>query len=164
MDLRMQSQGANSKINSCSSFIPKAYEKARILIVCDDDSITKRLEIAFRRAGLDSEVARNMTVGCSLARSGRFQVVFTAPILRDGSWQRLADIAGQYDLGFVVILVASNYGFDQWDEAVKAGAFDVLDPLHELPRTAEAARCALWAAYLNGAGPCPDVVRHPRAA
>ena len=98
-----------------------------------------------------------MTAGCALARSGRFHVVFTIPVLEDGSWRRLADIASQYDLGFVVVLVASNFDFNQCTEALEAGAFDVLDPMHELPKTAEAAKCALWVAYLKGAGPCPEV-------
>jgi DNA-binding NtrC family response regulator len=105
-----------------------------------------------------------MAEGCAFARSGQFQVLYTTPVLPDGSWRRLADIASQYDLGFVVVLVASGYDFNQCAEAVKEGAFDVLDPMHELPKTAEAARCALWAAYLKGAGPCPKVVSRPRAA
>jgi hypothetical protein len=105
-----------------------------------------------------------MTGGCTLARSGQFQAVFTTPILRDGSWRRLADIASHYDLGFVIILVASNFDFNQNAEAQKDGAFDVLDPLHELPKTSEAARCAFWAAYLKGRGPCPEAVSHLMAA
>jgi hypothetical protein len=60
--------------------------------------------------------------------------------------------------------VASGYDFNQCAEAVRGGAFDVLDPMHDLPKTAEAARCALWAAYLKGAGPCPEVANHPMAA
>jgi DNA-binding NtrC family response regulator len=157
MPLHTQSQETNSKISAPLSLIPKASDKARILIVCDDDSIAERLNIALRGAGLSSECARSMTSGCASARSGRFQVVFTIPVLGDGSWRRLADIASQYDLSFVLILVASNFDFNQRTEASETGAFDVLDPMHELPRTAEAARCALWAAYLKGADPCPEV-------
>jgi DNA-binding NtrC family response regulator len=159
----MQSQETNSK-SSPLSLAPKVSDKARILIVCDDDSIAQRLNIALQEAGLGSERAQSMTVGCALARSGRFQVVFTIPVLGDGSWRRLADIASQYDLGFVVILVATNFDFSQCTEALEAGAFDVLDPMHELPKTAEAARCAFWAAYLKGAGPDPEVASHPMAA
>ena len=96
-----------------------------------------------------------MTAGCRAARSGRFQVVFTAPMLADGSWNRLADIAGYYDLGFVTVLVAGTFDLKQWAEALEAGAFDVLDALHELPLTADFAKRAFWAAYLKGAGPRP---------
>jgi DNA-binding NtrC family response regulator len=161
-DLNSQSQETRRSPNAAS--VSKASEKAQILIVCDDRSITKRLRIAFQAASLSSEVVHSMTAGCAFARSGRFHVVFTVPALRDGSWRRLTDIANQYDLGFVVVLVASGYDFNQCAEAVKGGAFDVLDPMHELPKTAEAARCALWAAYLKGVGPCPEVVSHPLAA
>jgi DNA-binding NtrC family response regulator len=164
MDLNSQSEETNSRVDEGSALIRKVSEKARILIVCDDDSITKRLKIAFQEACLSSEVVQSMTAGCAFARSGGFQVVFTTPVLRDGSWRRLTDIASQYDLGFVVVLVASGYDFHQCAEAVKEGAFDVLDPMRDLPKTAEAARCALWAAYLKGAGPCPEVVSHPMAA
>jgi DNA-binding NtrC family response regulator len=92
-----------------------------------------------------------MTAGCEAAKSGLFQVVVSRPVLRDGSWRRLIDIARHYDLGFVVVLVASTYDFDEWADALKDGAFDVLDALHELPKAAEVAKRALWAAYLNGA-------------
>ena len=157
MPLHTHSQETNSKIRVSLSLVSKVPDKARILIVCDDDSIAQRLKIALQGAGLRSERARTVTAGCSSARSGRFHVVFTVPILKDGSWRRLADIANQYDLGFVVVLVASNFDFNQCTEALEAGAFDVLDPDRELPKTAEAAKCALWVAYLKGAGPCSEV-------
>jgi DNA-binding NtrC family response regulator len=139
-------------------------DTARILIVCEDDSITQRLKIAFREAGLISEHAKNITAGCESAKSGRFQVIVTTPVLGDGSWRRLVDIASHYDLGFVVVLVTGTFDFNQWTEALAEGAFDVLDALHELPRAAEAAQRALWAAYLNGAGRCPEVASPSRAA
>jgi DNA-binding NtrC family response regulator len=164
MGLHTQSQEADSKIHACSGLLSKVSDQARILIVCDDDSITERLNSAFREAGLTSECVRTISAGCASARSGRFQVVFATPVLGDGSWRRLADIASHYDLGFMVVLVARNFDSNQCAEALEEGAFDVLDALHELPKTAEAARCALWAAYLKGAGPCPEVASHPMAA
>jgi hypothetical protein len=51
----------------------------------------------------------------------------------------------------VVVLVASTFDFNQRAEALEEGAFDVLDAFHELPRAAEVAKRALWAAYLKGA-------------
>jgi DNA-binding NtrC family response regulator len=139
-------------------------DEPRILIVCDDDSITERLQNAFREAGFISECAKSITAGCESARSGRFHVVVTAPVLSDGSWRRLVDIADHYDLGFVVVLVARVFDFNQWGEALQDGAFDVLDALHELPKAAEAAKRALWAAYLKGAGPSPEAVSPSKAA
>ena len=99
MPLHMHNQETNSKFGVPLSLVPKVSDKARILIVCDDDSIAQRLNIALQGAGLSSERARTMTAGCALARSGRFHVVVTIPILKDGSWRRLADIASQFDLG-----------------------------------------------------------------
>jgi hypothetical protein len=34
---------------------------------------------------------------------------------------------------------------NHWAGALEDGAFDVLDALHELPRAADVAKCALWA-------------------
>ena len=68
-------------------------ETARILIVCDNDSDTERLVTAFRQAGLTSESVNSIAAGCEAAKSGRFQVVFSAPLLRDGSWRHLIDAA-----------------------------------------------------------------------
>jgi len=82
-------------------------------------------------------------------------VVVSTPLLRDGSWRRLTDIANHYDLGFEVVLWARNFDLAEWVEALKEGAFDVLDALCELPRAVEAVKIALWAAYLKGAGPDP---------
>ena len=137
---------------------------SRILIVGDDDLITASLSILLKEAGFESQIAPSITAGCAAARSGAFQVVFTTATSEDGSWRRLTDIARQYGLGFLVILVAANVDFEHCVAAQEEGAFDVLDPLHELSRTAESAKCALWAAYLMGLGSCPEFARHPNAA
>src|SRR6516162_1002954 len=124
-------------------------ETARILIVCDNDSDTERLKTAFREAGLTSESANSMTAGCALAKSGRFQVVFSAPILRDGSWRRLIEVATQHNLGFEIVLLARTFTFNEWAEALQVGAFDVLDVLCDLPKAAEAARRASGSFFLR---------------
>jgi DNA-binding NtrC family response regulator len=152
-----QPQGANSKINQSTSLGLKIPEKVRILIVNDDDFIAERLYIVLREAGFISERAKSITAGCESVRSGQFQVVISAPLLTDGSWRRLVDIANYYNIGFVVLLVATPFDFNQSAEAQENGAFDVLDGSHELPKVAEVTRRALWAAYLKGAGPSPDL-------
>lgn len=161
MTLNTQTAQATSSFSHSSSLILRVPDEARVLIVSDDDSLTEQLNNVTCEAGLTSECATSMTAGCALARSGRFQVVFTTPVLADGSWRRMVDIANHYDLDFVVVLVASTFDFSERAEALEDGAFDVLDALHELPKTAEAARRAVWAAYLRGAGPYHQVARHP---
>lgn len=138
--------------------------KPRILIVSDNDSISQELETILGHAGLSPERAPSMKAGCELARSGRFQVVVTVPELFDGSWKRLAAIANNYRPSFVIILAATTFDLRQWTQALEDGAFDVLDALYELPRVAEAARRALWAAHLKGVGPRPEAPRSPRLA
>jgi DNA-binding NtrC family response regulator len=157
-------QEANTKIHVFSGRTPKVSDQARILIVSDDEFLTERLESTFRNVGLVSESAGSMTAGCTAAKSGRFQVVFTTPLLADGSWRRLADIATHYGLGFATVLLASDSDFNQCAQALEDGAFDVVNIVHEWPRTAEAAKSALWAAYLRGTGPCPEGPGHPMAA
>jgi len=157
-------QRATSQINPSTSLKLKIPEKARILIVCDDDLITERLNIVLWEAGFISERAKSITEGCASARSGQFQVVISAPLLNDGSWRRLVDLASHYNLGFVVLLLASSFDFKQSTEAQESGAFDVLDVLHDMPKVAEVTKRALWVAYLKGAGPSPDVVCAPKAA
>src|SRR6266446_1560997 len=93
----------------------KVPEGARILIVCDNNSDTDRLKDVLREAGFVSEWARSITEGCKAAKSGRFQVVVSTPVLSDGSWRRLIDIANHYDLGFEVVLWTRN--FDLLDRA-----------------------------------------------
>ena len=83
-----------------SSLTLKVPDGARILIVCDDDSDTERLKSILQKAGIVSECAKSITAGCEAAKSGRFQVVVSTPLLSDGSWRRLTDIANHYDLGF----------------------------------------------------------------
>jgi DNA-binding NtrC family response regulator len=154
MDLRRQNQQVTGKAGLHFRFL----DQPRILIVCDDDSIVAKLVNACRDAGFISESARSIAAGCELARSGRFQVVVTKPFMGDGSWRRLVDIANHCDLNFVVVLVASTFDLNQWAEALESGAFDVVDALHELPKAAEVVKSAAWAAYLKGAGPCPEAV------
>jgi DNA-binding NtrC family response regulator len=138
-----------------SSLALKIPDGARILIVCDDELDTERMNIALRKTGLASECAKSIAEGCAAAKSGRFQVVVSKPLLSDGSWRRLIDISNHYDLGFEVVLWTRNFDLPDWGEAMKNGAFDVLDARDERPNSIEA---ALWAAYLKGAGP------HPKAA
>src|SRR3977135_3236834 len=116
----------------------KVPDGARIMIVCGDDSETERLKTTLQEAGFVSEAAKSITAGCEAAKSGRFQVVVSTPLLRDGSWRRLADIANHYDLGFEVVLWARSFDLAEWVEALKEGAFDVLDATCELPRAVEA--------------------------
>lgn len=137
---------------------------AGILIVCDNDSDTERLKTVLREAGFSPEWAKTITAGCEVAKSGRFQVVVSTPLLTDGSWRRLIDIANHYDLGFEVVLWARNFDFSEWAEALREGAFDVLDAAGEQPRAVEATKRALWAAYLKGAGPDARTTRPQKAA
>jgi len=142
----------------------KIPDGARILIVCDDNSDTDRLRTILQEEGFVSEWAKSITAGCEAAKSGRFQVVVSTPQLRDGSWRRLIDIANHYDLGFELILWARNFDFFEWTEALKEGAFDVLDSMCEQPKAVEATKRALWSAYLKGAGPNPKAAIPQKAA
>jgi DNA-binding NtrC family response regulator len=159
MRLTMQTQ---EEIRSViKSNIP---DGARILIVCDDDSDTKRLRTLLSKTGVVSDCAESMTTACEAAKSGDFQVVVSAPRLRDGSWRRLINIANHYDLRFEVVLWTRNFDPCEWAVALEEGAFDVLDAMCEQPRAIEATKCALWAAYLKGAGPNPRADGPQKAA
>ncbi len=125
----------------------------QVLIVCDNDYDSQRLEAAFGDVGLASERTNNMAAGCELARSGDFHVIFSSPRLNDGSWMRLIEVANNYGLSFEVILLTRTFDLNQWGEALQVGAFDVLDILRDLPKAAEAAKSALGAAYLKRFGP-----------
>jgi len=127
----------------------RVSDMARVLIVSDSDSDKEQLKTAFREAGLTSESANSMTAGCALAKSGRFQVILSTPLLADGSWRRLIEIASQHNLGFEVVLLARTFTFNEWAEALQVGAFDVLDVLCDLPKAVEAARRASGSFFLK---------------
>jgi DNA-binding NtrC family response regulator len=155
-------QIGESKILSGSPF--KIPDGARILIVCDDNSDTDRLKTILQEAGFVSEWVKSITAGCEAAKSGRFQVVVSTPVLSDGSWRRLADIANHYDLGFEIVLWARNFDLREWALALNEGVFDVLDSMCEQPKAVEATKRALWSAYLKGAGPNPKAAIPQKAA
>jgi len=164
MNLITRTQESTSESKTDSRLPLKVPNGARILIVCDDNSDMEQLKTVLQEAGFVSERAKSITAGCEAAKSGQFQVIVSTPLLRDGSWRRLTDIANHYDLGFEVVLWARNFDLTDWAEAMKDGAFDVLDALCEPPRAIEAARRALWAAYLKGAGPDPGATSPRKAA
>ena len=149
---------------SIASPVMRIPDGARILVACEDQLTMEQLNRVLRGAGLISESVRTMAEACSSAKSGRFQVVVSTPTLHDGSWERLIDMARYFDLGFEIVLLARNFDLMEWAEALKKGAFDVLNIPRELPKVAEAIKRALWAAYLRGAGPYPHVSSHPVAA
>ena len=137
---------------------------ARILIVCEDDATVKRLRSISDEVGLTTETAHSITQGCELAKSGRFQVVLSAPALRDGSWRRVTDLARHYDLRFELVLLGGEAVLAQDIETLDDDVFDVVDPWLEQPELRELIRRAVWAAYLRGAGPFHKVANPPRAA
>jgi DNA-binding NtrC family response regulator len=78
-----------------------------------------------------------------------FRWSFPHPVISDGSWKRLVEVANAYGLGFEVILLARTFDLNQWAEALQVGAFDVLDVLCDLPKAAETAKRALGMDYLK---------------
>jgi CheY-like chemotaxis protein len=128
----------------------------QILVVCADVFLSHILTSILEKSNLSVESVDTMDEGCALAASGRFEVVLSQPRLPDGSWRRLMDLAGRGCLEFVVILVASKFDTRQWLQALKDGAFDVIDVLHDLDDVEESVRYALWVGYLSGIGPAPD--------
>ena len=159
MSLAMQTQ---EEIRSgLQSNIP---DGARILIVCDDDSDGRRLRALLLEAGFALACAESFATGCEAAKSGQYQVVVSIPRLRDGSWRRLTDIANYHELPFEVVVWARNFDLREWAEALDNGAFDVVDAVYDQPRVVEAAKCALWAAYLKGALPNSRAIRPHHAA
>jgi DNA-binding NtrC family response regulator len=141
------------KIRVGASVAVKLPEGARILIVGEDEAVNQQLRTTFQGAGLVSETAKSITSACQSAKSGRFQALVSTPVLRDGSWRRLVDIAKHYELGFEVVVMARHFDLLEWSEALRDGAFDVIDAASELPIASETMKRALWAAYLKGAWP-----------
>jgi DNA-binding NtrC family response regulator len=137
---------------------------ASVLIVCEDDSETEWLKTVLLGAGFVSDCARSITAGCEAAKSGWFPVVVSSPLLRDGSWRRLTDVANHYDLGFEVVLWAPSSDFPALVEALNEGAFDVLDAMSDRTRIIQTARRAWWAAHMKGAGPDPRADSPHKAA
>ncbi|PYU10314.1 MAG: hypothetical protein DMG29_17670 [Acidobacteria bacterium] len=153
MGLKRQTPTATDKTSLSTSLKLRVPDEARILIVSDDDSDAERLKTIFRQAGFNSERARSMTVASEWTKSGRFQVVVSTPLLSDGSWRRLVDVASHHNLALVVILLARSFDLRQWAEALMDGAFDVLDALNDLPKAAEVAKRAWEAAELKRSRP-----------
>jgi len=145
----MQTQTMTHETKLPAGLTLRVPDLVRALIVADNDSDTERLKTAFREARLTAESANSMTAGCALAKSGRFQVIFSTPLLADGSWRRLIEVASQHNLGFEVVLLARTFTFNEWAEALQVGAFDVLDVLCDLPKAAEAARRASGSFFLR---------------
>jgi DNA-binding NtrC family response regulator len=164
VNLEKQIGNANDKTPFFPGLKPNGLREVRILIVSENDSLAERLAMVLPEGDFVCERARSIAAGCESARSGRFQVIVTTPLLADGSWRRLVDIAGHHNSGFVVILVATTFDIQEWTEALEYGAFDVLDALHELPRLAESVTSAAWAAYLKGAVQRPEATGPSRAA
>lgn len=132
-----------------SLLVMKLPNRARILIVCNNEVDTDGLRTVLRDSGLACESARTITAACERARSGGFQVIFSSPYLEDGSWRRLIDLAHYHDLSFEVILLARTFSDKEWAEALQEGAFDLLDVLSDLARAAEVARSAMGSDYLR---------------
>jgi PleD family two-component response regulator len=151
---------AHAATGGASASLPDSAN-APILVVTDDDAIARDLERNLLGAGLSFERVASMAAGCESARSRRFQVVVTTAVLPDGTWKRLTDLASHHSPSFVVIVLADASDLKRWAGALEDGALEVLDRLNELPKVSEVAKRALWAAYLDGTGPCPEASSGP---
>jgi DNA-binding NtrC family response regulator len=149
MGLLMKIPDRPYEIQPLADLTTRARDTARILIVCDSESDTERLKTVFQEAGLSSENTNNIMAGCELVKSGRFDIVFSAPLPGGGSWTRLIDVANQYDLNFEIVLLARTFDLNEWAEAMQVGAFDVFDVLCDLPKAAVTAQHALGVGYLK---------------
>src|SRR2546426_2934057 len=118
MDLMTKTREKIGAAEPGAALTPTVLDEAGILIVCDDDSDTETLRAIFREAKFTLECAKTITAGCEAAASGRFQVVLSVPLLNDGSWRRLIDLAHHQDLNFEVVLLARNFDLNQWAEAL----------------------------------------------
>ena len=156
MSVNRQSYGAHVEIEPAFGLTPGLPNEAQILIICNESSLVERLRSMFRQIGLNSESASSITDGCNLAKSGRFQVILTVPVLHDGSWRRLIDLSKHYELTHEVVLLADDFDLRQWGEALNDGAFDVINLLYELPNAANVVVAAFWAVYLKGGGELPQ--------
>jgi DNA-binding NtrC family response regulator len=125
----------------------------RVLIACDDSSIAESLQTTFQKAGFESEITTSISRCCDRARSGRFPVVVSNPVLSDGSWKRLVDIDIHCDLAFEIVLLAHAFDVAEWMEVLDDGALDVIDTSFELPRASEIVKRAIWVACLRGFRP-----------
>jgi DNA-binding NtrC family response regulator len=155
----MQTQNMTHETKLPAGLTWRVPDAARVLIVSDDDSDTERLQTTLREEGLGSDSTASMVAACAWAESGRFQVIFSVPLLADGSWRRLIEVASQHNLGFEVVLLARTFTFNEWAEALQVGAFDVLDVLCDLPKASEAARRASGSAFLKRLRPRPELVQ-----
>jgi DNA-binding NtrC family response regulator len=153
MTLKARTGKASGNTISDRRLSASVPEEPRILMICDDPSITLPLTNVLLKAGFIVERVSNLAEGCESAKSGRFQVVVTAPLPKEGSWKRLIEISNHPEHAFAIVLLANNFDLYQWAEALKDGAFDVLDPFYGLPRAAEAARRAFWAASQRAPSP-----------
>jgi DNA-binding NtrC family response regulator len=139
------------------SVLRERSQELGILIVCDNGHVSQNLRMTLLDAGLQATCVASMEAGCASASTGQFQLVVTTQALFDGTWRRLTEMASRHRLGFMVIVVANKFDVDYYSEALTEGVFEVLDAASELTSLPEVARCALWAAYLEGAGPLPEV-------
>jgi DNA-binding NtrC family response regulator len=142
---------------------PELPKGVQVLIV-GDHANSEGVVAKLQELGIGAATATSMTEACECVRSGRFQAILSKPLLSDGSWRRLIDVAHHYDLGFEVVLVARDFDHAGWLEALNDGAFDVLETLSNQLGAAEVTKRALWAAYLKGAGPSPGAGSPQKAA
>lgn len=117
----------------------------RILIACDDDVVAVQLRRSLASSHLLSDRVTNIQAAWERLRAENFRIAFVAAILPDGPWRLLYDSAASQGLEVPFIVMARSFDIDDWAEAFRHGAFDVLDILSEIPKAAEIASEALMA-------------------
>src|SRR2546422_3808704 len=88
MHFETVTQETNEEATPRAGLTSGVPDEARILILGDDEPDMERLKTVFREADFSAETATSITAGCEAAKSGRFQVVVSVPLLSDGAWRR----------------------------------------------------------------------------
>ncbi|MCB2212298.1 sigma-54 dependent transcriptional regulator [bacterium] len=99
---------------------------ARLLVVDDDKTARRTLQLAFEAHGHEILTAGTRTDGLQLWRDEHPDLVLLDLMLPDGTGQEMLESADQENLGGIIIMITGHQDLERAINAMQAGAFDYI--------------------------------------
>ncbi len=101
-------------------------EKAKIIVIDDDDVIRLACEMTLKQEGLHVETAENGKVGIEKVKAGSFDLILLDLMMPEMSGTEVIDVIRSFDTNIVIIVITGFATIESAVETLRKGVYDYI--------------------------------------
>lgn len=101
-------------------------EKAKIIVIDDDDVIRLACEMTLKQEGLQVETAENGKVGIEKVKAGSFDLILLDLMMPEMSGTEVIDVIRSFDTNIVIIVITGFATIESAVETLRKGVYDYI--------------------------------------